>query len=176
MSIGDKMLNKRKSHAFGKDIYLVGKDKDGKFVWLEAPVWDCGWYWGFGYMETYTNNRSPENSRDIQSHSHWSGFVGKVEHYDFDKKSFVLGEYRHHINESDLMAETVLTEKESWLLSDLMQSFYSLKEAAEVLGRGDSHLTTDSRATVKDTEMGEKINKIILPKLFKEVLTILSPE
>jgi hypothetical protein len=74
------------------------------------------------------------------------------------------------------MTETVLTEKESWLLSDLMQSFYALREAAAVLGRGDSHLTTDPRATVRDAEMAEKINKIILPKLFKEVLAILGPQ
>jgi hypothetical protein len=47
------MLSKRKSHAFGKDIYLIGKDKSGTNYWLESPSWDCDWYWGFGYIETY---------------------------------------------------------------------------------------------------------------------------
>lgn len=171
------MLQKRKSHAFGKDIYLVGREKGehGRLVWLESPSWDCGWYWGFGYMETYTNDRSPQIARDIQSHSHWSGFLGKVESYDFAKKTWVLGEYRHHINESDLIAETVLTTAESWLISDLMKSFYTLKEAAEVLGRGGSHLTTDPEATTQNVEMAKEINQVILPKIFKRVLAILTP-
>jgi hypothetical protein len=170
------MLAKKKSHAFGKDIYLVGKEKSGEFVWLESPSWDCGWYWGFGYVETYINNCSPHLSRDISSYSHWSGFLGKVEHYDFEKKCFVLGEYRHHINESDLMDETVLTEKESWLISDLMQSFYTLKESAEVLGRGGSHLTNDPDKVCQDVAMANKINKEILPAIFEKVLKILTPE
>lgn len=169
------MLNKRKSHAFNKDVYLVGKLKSGELVWLESPSWDCDWYWGFGYMETYTNNKYPHLSRDISSHTHWSGYLGKVERYDFNKKCFVLGDYKHHINESDLIEETVLTEKESWLLSDLMQSFYTLQEAAAVLGKGDSHLTTDSEHTAQDKETADTINRVILPKLFKRVISILSP-
>lgn len=169
------MLEKRKSHAFHKDVYLVGKMKSGELVWLEAPSWDCNWYWGFGYMETYTNNEHPDRSRDISSHSHWNGFLGKVEKYDFEKKCYTLGEYRHHINESDLMAETVLTDKESWLISDLMKSFYTLREAAEVLGRGGSHLTTDPVKTVQDKNMADKINKELLPALFARVLAILTP-
>ena len=170
------MLAKRKSHAFGKDVYLVGKMKSGELVWLEAPSWDCNWYWGFGYMETYTNNQHPHLSRDIASHSHWSRFLGKVETYNHQKQCFTLGEYRHHINESDLMAETVLTEAESWLISDLMKSFYTLQEAAAALGRGDSHYTTDPVKTVQDKDMAEKINKEILPLLFARVLKILTPE
>lgn len=170
------MLAKKKSRAFRKDIYLVGKEKSGEFVWLENPSWDCKWYWGFGYMETYTNNKNPHLSRDISSHSHWEGFLGKVEHYDFDKHTWVLGEYKHHINESDLMDETVLTEKESWLISDLMQSFYTLKEAAAVLWHGNSNLTTDPDKVCQDSAMADKINKEILPKIFEKVLNILTPK
>ena len=49
------MLNKKKIHVFGKDAYLLGKDDQGIQYWLESPSWDCDWYWGFGYVETYTN-------------------------------------------------------------------------------------------------------------------------
>jgi hypothetical protein len=68
-------MNKRKSHAFNKDIYLLGKNRYGELVWLESPTWDCGWYWGFGYVETYTNNKRPDLARDISSHSHFDGLV-----------------------------------------------------------------------------------------------------
>ena len=38
-------MEKKKSHAFGKDVYLLGTI-NGKMQWLEAPSWNCGWYWG----------------------------------------------------------------------------------------------------------------------------------
>ena len=37
-------------------FYLLGRDEEGINYWLEEPSWDCGWYWGFGYVETYTTN------------------------------------------------------------------------------------------------------------------------
>ena len=35
-------MGKVKSHAFGKDVFLLGADKDDRYYWLEAPKWDCG--------------------------------------------------------------------------------------------------------------------------------------
>ena len=76
-------INKNKSHAFNKDIYLLGSDSDGIKYWLEAPSWDCDRYWGFGYVETYTNNENPSLSKDIKSHSHIeSSFMGKIDFYN----------------------------------------------------------------------------------------------
>ena len=43
-------LGKRKEKAFGKDIYLLGRGKDGTLYWLESGKWDFGWYCGFGYI------------------------------------------------------------------------------------------------------------------------------
>jgi len=156
-------LNKTKSHAFGKDCYLVGLDQYGDPVWLEAAKWDCDWYWGFGYMEVYTIPMNPSMSRDIRSHSHWSGFVGKQDN----------GKYHHHINET--LKQSVLTEAESWRVSDLMKSFYTLSEAAAVVGRGGSHLS-GSNVELIDKAMAERINTVLLPALFEEVYKILSPE
>lgn len=159
------MMNKRKSHAFGKDIYLVGKESDGTLVWLKSPEWDCGWYWGFGYMESYTNNKNPSAARDISSHSHWSGFVGNIG-----------GKWYHHINESPALSETVLTESESWELSDLMQSFYTLKETAEIYGRGNSHLTSAVKVDLTNESLVKQINEVDMPRIFARVIEILSPE
>jgi len=158
-------MKKTKSHAFDKDCYLLGRDKDGDLIWLEAARWDCGWYWGFGYIEVYTHQADPANSRDTSSHSHWSGLTGKQEG----------GRHLHHINEA--LDETVLTDAESWELSDLMKTFYTLKEASEVFGRGGSHLTDKgNHEFLKDGDMVKKINEVMLPQLFEAVYQILSPE
>lgn len=170
-------LNKRKSHAFGKNIYLVGQEPDGTLVWLEAPSWDCGWYWGFGYMETYTNNLHPERAKDITSHSHWEGFLGRQEKYDFTKGCWVLdNEYRHHIKESLKLSDCVLTEDESWEISDLMKRFYTLRETAEILHSGTGHLTSRGEHKTKNDEMLKWLNEVEIPTIMSAVIKILSPD
>ena len=69
-----ELIKKANYRMFGKNIYLIGINSKGKKVFLEHPSWDCGWYWGFGYLETYTNNRQITRSKDIKSHSHFSNF------------------------------------------------------------------------------------------------------
>ena len=160
-----ELLTKTKSHAFGKDCYLIGRDKYGDLIWLEAASWDCSWYWGFGYIEVYTRQSSPSSSKDISSHSHWSGLLGRQDD----------GDHNHHINEA--LQETVLLDSESWKLSDLMQSFYTLKKAAEFYHHGCSHLTsTDTQDELKSEEQEKHINETILPRLFEEVYKILTPK
>ena len=160
-------MNKQKSHAFGKDIYLLGQDSDGVNYWLESPSWDCGWYWGFGYVETYTNNKNPSVARDIDSHQHFDGFVG------FKKDN---GDYVHHLNESPRLAETVLSNSESWELSDLMKRFYTLREAAGIFNRGTVHLTSNTRRDSTNKEFEKYINEVELPAIFEAVIDILSPK
>ena len=158
-------MNKTKSNAFGKDCYLIGRDKNGDVIWLEAAKWECGWYWGFGYVETYTKQLDPANSVDISSHQHWSGLLGRQSD----------GSYSHHINE--ILEESVLSEAESWEISDMMKSFYALQEAAQVLGRGGSHLTAKgNRDAIKSEQMTKEINEKMLPSLFQEIYKILDPD
>lgn len=160
----NELLEKKKSHAFGKDCYLIGRDKHGDLIWLEAAKWDCDWYWGFGYIEVYTRQSDPANASDISSHSHWSGQLGKQDD----------GEYKHHINE--VLQETTLTSDESWELSDLMQSFYTLSKTAELLKSGGSHLSgSGNMEYMKDSDIRKAINEEMLPKLFKSIYEILTP-
>ena len=105
------MIEKRKSFAFGKEVYLLGSDSDGVTYWLEAPSWDCGWYWGFGYIETYTNNTSPHASRDIESHQHADNF------------------YSEWCNK--ILKEKTFSDDEKWALCELFENFYTLKNLAE---------------------------------------------
>jgi len=169
-------LAKRRVRVFGKDNYLLGQDEQGINYWLEAPSWDCGWYWAMGYIETYTNNRKPEQSRDINSHEHWSGLVGQQTKYDWDKKVYVNDKYVYHINESPRFVKTVLTNKESWELSDLMKRFYALKDMAEILHHGTANLTSDTKHKTLNNEFRKWINETELPALFQRVIEILEPK
>lgn len=170
-------LPKTTSFAFGKKVYLIGQDENATKYWLEEPKWDCGWYWGFGYIETYQDNREPSKARDIDSHQHWDGFVGQLYTWSFDYNAYIKGEYIHHINQNKLFKFTTLTEKESWELSDLMKSFYDLKTAAEFFRFGNSHLTTTAISkNLVNKRLEKNINEKVLPQIFKRIDEILSPK
>lgn len=150
-------MNKKISEAFNKKIYLLGVGKDGKNYWLEAPSWDCGWYWGFGYVETYTNNKRPDQSRDISSHQHFDGLFSNGNKNTYDAFN-------------DFFTSSTLTNNEKWKLCDFMKTFYTLQETAEVFGRGYSHFTERAKLeTIKDLDMVKKINEIMLPSIFTEI-------
>lgn len=155
-------MKKRTCEAFGKKIYLLGKDKDGVNYWLEAPSWDCGWYWGFGYVETYTNNNHPNKAKDIESHQHFDGLF-------FNKNKNGYDAYK------DFFAEITVSDKELWQLLELMKTFYCLKETAEVLGRGGSHYTANPVSEIiKNTDEVKRINNVVLPAIFKKIDEILT--
>jgi len=155
----------------GKKVYLLGKDKSGDYVWLEAPSWDCNWYWGFGYIERYFDNKRPSKAEDISSHSHWdSEIIGNIE-----------GEYRHHLNTNPNIVESVLTDAESWKLAELMKSYYILKETADFFKHGGSHLSENPLKNFllifnKNEELTKKINEVLLPAIFKEIDELLTPK
>ena len=156
-------MKKQTTIAFNKKIYLLGADAEGTKYWLEAPSWDCDWYWGFGYVETYTNNNYPNKSRDINSHQHFDSLFlndSKVNAFDAFKEFF---------------KETTLNDKEIWLLVDYMYSFYALKRAAGILSMGYSHMTEKAKLSeVKSIEMAKEINEKMLPAIFKQIDILLS--
>lgn len=155
-------MEKEKRFAFGKNIYLLGSDKDGVKYWLEEASWDCGWYWGFGYVETYTNNRNPEKSRDIASLRHFDGLFLKNNIFDSFK---------------EMLIDTPLTDKEIWQLLELMKTFYTLKNNAELYHLGGSNIANNVLKNILKNEIGEnKINEEIMPKLFEEIYKMLTPE
>lgn len=154
-------MEKRVSKAFGKKVYLLGVDKDGTYYWLEEASWDCDWYWGFGYIETYTNNKNPNMSRDIDSHQHFDGLFLKCS--KMSKDMF-----------DEFFIESTLDEGEKWKLLELMQTFYTMKEYSEVVYRGGSHFTSNPLSEeIKNSDEYNRINKVVLPKLFEEVYKLL---
>lgn len=156
-------MKKQKVFAFNKKVYLLGKDADGVFYWLEAPSWDCGWYWGFGYVENYINNEHPERSKDINCHQHYDSLFIRPDGCIFD-------------NFKKLLIETPLTDDEIWKLCDYMRSFYTLKETAALFQHGYSWQT--GKAYIKELDskdLAEQINKNLLPKLFEKIENMLTP-
>lgn len=161
------MLVKQKSHAFKTDCYLLGKDAEGIYYWLEEPAWACDWYWGIGHVETYTNNTKPEKAQDINSHQHFKGlWLAK----DSD------GIFRNKLSDWPGF-ESPLSNKEQWELAELMQTIYTLQSAAEVFARGGSqfsHIPAEIKVTAR-TDWAKEINEKILPELFLQVRTLLTP-
>lgn len=158
-----KRIDKKTINKFGEH-YLLGIDKEGKHVWLEKESWDCGWYWGFGYLHTYTNDRVPTASRDIDSHFHFDSTF-------LDSNGSYFDEFKAYFK------ETVLTDEEIWRLLDLMDSAYALKKAAGVLHRGGSNYSGKVRiAELEDADMWTKINRKLLPAIFGEVKKLLTKE
>ena len=158
-------MKKQTSQAFGKKIYLLAKEKDGTLLWLEEGNWDCDWYWGFGYVGSYTNNKNPDKAKDINSRSHYSGYC---------LKKGENGNYICILKDNPEIEETVLTDAEEWKLSDLMKSFYSLRDVAEIYHQGNSHYTSDVGVDLKNQEAYDRINKVEIPEIMKAVYSLLS--
>lgn len=155
-------MTKQIKTIFGKKYYLLGKGKDGANYWLEAPSWDCGWYWGFGYVETFTNNKNPEKSRDIVSHDHFDRLFLTKDKNDYD----VFKEF---------FAESVLNDEETWKLLDYMNTAYVLKSTAEIFNHGGSNYTEKAYLeNLKDKNLEDKINKEMLPEIFEKVSELLA--
>jgi hypothetical protein len=117
-------------------------------IYLSAPSWDCGWYWGFGYLG---NNNC---------HYHVDGLMkdknlrdGLIEHFG---KTFIV------------------RNSQTWVIAELFTTFYSLKETSEVLGRGGSHLTANPCSEIiKNVDEVKRINETVLPSIFDAIYTIL---
>lgn len=171
-------LSKQKSHAFKKDVYLLGADADDIKYWLEAPTWDCGWYWGFGYVETYCKNRMPDKAIAIDSHQHIDGsFMGAMEYYDTEKQCLRKGEYISNIYDCPLFASTTFDEKTGWVLSELFKEFYILKETAELYHKGGAHLTTSPlQDLLKNADQEKRINEVLIPAITAKIIELLTPD
>lgn len=140
---------------------LIGQN-NGENIYLSPPSWDCGWYWGFGYL----GNKN--------SHYHVDG-LKKIEEYKHESKSWtckhvnLFDGFKHHFGKTIKIRESKL-----WTLSELFETFYTLKETAEVLGRGGSHLTSNPCADIiiNKSEV-TRINEIVLPEIFKAIYLLL---
>lgn len=140
---------------------LLGK-VDNNNIYLSAPSWDCGWYWGFGYLGN-------ENC-----HYHVGG-LNKIETYNFAKSTreyeFVdlKTGFERHFGDS-----FIIRSSDRWVFAELFSTFYKLTETAEVLGRGGSHLTSNpAKDIIINKDDTARINNIVLPAIFDEIYKII---
>ena len=151
-------MKKEKIKRMREECYLLGKRKeDGKKTYLVSPSWDCSWYWGFGYIQTYT-------TRDIYDHQHFDNLFLEDNIFDSFKNYF---------------QETTLNDEEIWELLGYMKEFYTMKEYAELLQYGN-HITSKAKNILEDKNKEankkevERINKILLPELFRKIDKLLT--
>ena len=157
-------MKKKISYAFGKDVYLLGLGKDGEFYWLEQATWDCDWYWGLGYVETYTCSSSPSSSRDIRSHNHFNSM--------FFKKNVSCYEAF-----TDFFLDIPLGENEAWKLLELMKAAYTAREYSDMLHTGGAHISQNPvKETIRQQTEYDRINQKVIPAIMSEVYKLLSPE
>ena len=154
-------MKKSVINVFGKTNYLLGTDADGTKYYLEKASFDCNWYWGFGYVETYTNNTNPQRSRDIASHQHFDGlfFNSNKNGYDAFK---------------DFFAETPFTDSEIWQIIELMKTFYICRKYSDLLHIGGAHYTTNpAKEIIQNTTEYDRINKEVIPTILNKLYDIL---
>jgi hypothetical protein len=153
---------KCKDNAFGKDVYYIGT-KDGETYWLSSPVWECGWYWSFGNICTYTNKKKPSLAKDIRMSTHFSYL-------------FMNGKEDVHSTFVKFFDSTPFTDKEIWQFCELMRSFYVCREFADMTSRGGTYLTENPcKEILKDNDLYTKVNQVMLPEIFKGVQRIVEP-
>ena len=117
---------------------------DGERVWLAPPSWDCGWYWGYGYIQ---NNNLHTHFNLLDTNDNLFNAIQKR----FDGTFSLQG-------------------KNLWAFCELLQTFYTLKEIANVYSRGSSHYTSNPLADIlRNPEEYKRINEILLPKVFIEI-------
>lgn len=147
---------------YPKSIFIG--ENNGEKIYLTSPSWDCGWYWGFGYL----GNKN--------SHYHIDG-LKKHKTYNFEKKCFeyeftnLFDGFKKHFGNT-----LVIRDSQLWTLCELLQTFYTLKETAEVLSKGGSHYTSNPAKDkiINKTEVN-RINNEVLPAIFEEIYKILIP-
>lgn len=151
-------MKKQCKNILGEKNYLLGISKeDKKKVWLAKASWDCGWYWGFGYVETYNKWET-----DIYEHNHFDSLFLKEDIFH----SFV-----------DYFEETTLSEGEIWELLELMKTFYTLRDYAEFCHNGSAWISSNKfKDILQDKNQEKHINETLIPKICDRIYEILSNE
>lgn len=143
-------MKKEVSAYRGKIIYLLGKDAEGNKWYMPEFSWDCDWYWGGGYVQSYGKN---------WGHFHFKEFLN----------AYVVDNFRK------FFVETPLTDNEIYQLADLMNSFYVARKFSDLIYRGNSNFTgsIDTDDILKDEVEYRKINKEIIPALAQKIYKLL---
>lgn len=158
---------KRVFEWHGDTYYYLGTAADGTNYFYQKAKFDCDWYWGIGYVESFTNNNYPWRARDIDCHTHFDYMMdqqmrpsgGRMNWYDGFKNVF---------------RETLLTDPEIWKVVEIMKSLYTARAYSDMLHCGGSHYTSNPVAgTIKNDAEYKRINEVVIPALSEKLYSIL---
>lgn len=138
------------------DKYYLGTNSNGR-IYLSPPSFDCGWYWGFGYLV----------NKDC--HYHLAGVDKNMNLYDaliahFHNNTFI---FSTNIKENEY-------SNKLWTFCELIETSYALKKTAEVLDRGGIHYTENPCSDlIKNHAEVKRINETVLPAIFNKINVLL---
>lgn len=139
-------MSKRKNYP---KVFLGITNENGERIYLTPPSWGCDWYWSWGCIG---NNHC---------HYHLSSLLKDTHLYDGIKNHF----------RSFLVTE----DRDLWTFCELVTTFYTLKNAAEVFTRGGSNLSVNPlQGVVQYPLAAQSINTDMIPAIFEEVYQILT--
>ncbi len=123
-----KDITKSQSYNPEQDnIYIQGED-----IYLEKHSWDCGWYWGFGYLKAEG------------LHTHATVFTNELLWHSkdevFDESIFKNG-------------------NDFWIFKDLLIQAYALKDCAEVYHHGGHCITIKDTEVVTSKRKAQMVNR-----------------
>lgn len=154
-------MKKQAIEWHGRKYFLLGQDEDGTKYFLEEARFDCGWYWGIGYVETFTNNRNPALSKDIRSHTHFDSlfFNRKVNGYEAFKA---------------LLPDNPFSDRELWEILELMRSAYIARRYSDMLHCGGANYTSNPAKGVISCEAEyNRINNDVIPTILGKLYEII---
>ena len=151
----------------GNTYYYLGTAADGTNYFYQKATFDCDWYWGIGYVESFTNNNYPWRSRDIEQHTHFDYLMDQQTHSGGACMNWFDGF-------KNVFHETLLTDSEIWKVCEIMKSLYTARKYSDMLFCGGSHYTTNPVSeTIKNDAEYERINKVVIPSLSEKLYSIL---
>lgn len=127
--------------------FYIGINKDGERVYIQDFSWDCGWYWGGGYVQTRS------------SHQHFNSL--------FLKGGDCIEARNEHFEKCKI------SEGDWWRLCDLFKQFYAHKESARCFHSGGHYTSKDRKEDEINKEMEDKINKHIEDVVIREIRLLL---
>ena len=129
-------LGKIKENIESSQSYNPEKDYlyiQGENIYLEKHNWDCGWYWGFGYI----------GNKDLHTHA-----------------SVFIHELIWHSNDQVFETSPIFQKNDTfWIFKDLLKQAYTLQECAEIYQYGGHCITNNKTEIVRNKRKAKSINK-----------------
>ena len=131
------------------DKILLFKEDNNRY-YLRKPHFDCGWYWGLGYLATGRG-----------SHLHFDSYFKDKPFYD----AWVGFE------------DTPFTQEEAYIITDYMRQLYRLREMADMLHCGNTNITGNAKVLeqfeAQNTAEYKRINNVLIPTVWNALVDVL---